>query len=661
MDSHAIINLALFSGIFLAITAGLHSLSKKYALPYTVILFLIGFAVSAFHLGGIIGLHGYLPTEFIFYFLLPLLLFESALHINFHQFKLQFKTITFISTFGLLVSIFVIGAGLPLLIGLPIEVALLFGAVISATDPVAVLALFKTLPVPHRLSLLVDGESMFNDGTGVIAFKLVSSLVIGGIAFNANNMFSSLAQFSYVFLGAILFGLGVGYGVTMVLAQARQDRIVATTLTVATALGTFILAEHYLHVSGVISTVMVGTVIGNLGMTKFSAEISDFIEDFWDYVAFVTNSIVFFFIGAIYNPYLLIAKPLTIIATIAMVLVARSLSVYITFAISNQLPLFKNEPNVPLRWQHLINWGGLRGTIPIVLVFTIPDSYQFKDLIVTLTLSSVMFTLVVNGATTAWLLKKLGLHLPKREEEIIANEKKIFSIHQALTALEELARTEVDPSILKQIAAELRQEEDKLRKHVLNRSNAPEFLRSLKIQGLEIERASLTQMLRQGLINEDSFYDFSSELDLQQDFVEYNTFTDDTGTYGFGQMNTKSSFRRRLTQLRRWRHHIPVLGKLFRSTEDSTILDRYILLKARIQSSREVLAYLDHIVKIIDKPELIAMTEKVRQEHQYFIQKNTAESEKIYRQHRKLLQYYQEEIARNYISRQSAGQLLSLT
>ena len=394
MDSHAIINLALFSGIFLAVTAGLHSLSRKYALPYTVILFLVGFAVSTFHLGELVGLHGSLPTDFIFFLLLPLLLFESALHINFHQFKLQFKTITFISTFGLLISIFVIGLCLPLLIGMPIEVALLFGAVISATDPVAVLALFKTLPVPHRLSLLVDGESMFNDGTGVIAFKLVSSLVIGSIAFNANNMFSSLAQFSYVFVGAIVLGLAVGYLATVVLAQARHDRVVVTTLTVATALGIFVVAEHYLHVSGVISTVMAGTVIGNLGMTKFSSQISHFIEEFWDYVAFVANSVVFFFIGLIYNPHLLIAEPLTIIATILVVLVARSISVYVSFALTNHLPLFKGEPNVPMRWQHLINWGGLRGTIPIVLVFTIPDSYIYKDEIVTLTLASSLLRLI---------------------------------------------------------------------------------------------------------------------------------------------------------------------------------------------------------------------------------------------------------------------------
>ncbi len=267
---------------------------------------------------------------------MPALLFEAAIHINLHQFRLQFKTISFLASFGLLISIFVIGIGVSVLVNIPLSVALLFGALISATDPIAVLSLFKTLGAPKRLALIADGESMFNDATGVIAFRVISIFVLTNIAFSTQQVLSGIFDFVYVFFGSLILGAILGYGVSQLLSYIRNERILVNTITIALAIGSFAIAEHYFHLSGVITTVIAGIIVGNLGRKKLPIQVLNFIEEFWEVVGFVAVSLVFFFASYNLDFKVFFGNLHNIGYVILVVLIGRSISVYLSSFITNK-------------------------------------------------------------------------------------------------------------------------------------------------------------------------------------------------------------------------------------------------------------------------------------------------------------------------------------
>ncbi|MBP9798258.1 cation:proton antiporter, partial [Candidatus Woesebacteria bacterium] len=299
MELHFLIELIIFSTLFLVGIAFLTPLTRKTSFPYTVSLLLVGFIAQFFTHGLALESHIVLSPDVIFFVLLPILLFEGAFHINFHQFRLQFKTITAFATLGLLISIFVVAFGLSYLFGLDFGAALLFGAIISSTDPIAVLALFKHLGGPKRLALLADGESMFNDATGVVAFRVISAFILANKAFTSGAIIDGIGTFIYIFIGSILMGLLLGYLTSIFIAKVENDPLVESTLTVALALGSFTFAEHYFHLSGVITTVMAGITLSHIGRTRISPNVMHFIKELWGFLGFISVSLVFFF--AAYN------------------------------------------------------------------------------------------------------------------------------------------------------------------------------------------------------------------------------------------------------------------------------------------------------------------------------------------------------------------------
>ncbi len=633
---HGIINLVVFVGCFLAGSVLVHRLTKKFSFPYTITVFVIGLVLQNLHSILPFPINFELETDVIFFILLPLLLFESALHIKFHQFRLQFKTISFIATFGLLLSVFAIGLLLPLTIGLPLPAAMLFGAVISATDPVAVLALFKTLKVPKRLALLVDGESMFNDGTGVIVFKLVSTFVLGGVAVSSGKILGSVGNFVYVFFGAIILGMILGYITAKLIGKISNDKIAETTLTIALALGSFVLAEHYFHVSGVITTVLAGITLGNLGIARFSYNIREFVEEIWDYIAFLSNTIVFFYIGFVFHVQPFIEKPLYFLAAVAVVLFGRALTTYVSLALTNVLPGFKDEPNVPLRWQHLVNWGGLRGTIPIILVFTIPESYEYREELVNLTLATVLFTLAINGTTASWFLKKLKLHLPTMDEEIIEHELAIFHGEKRRENLKKLEKMEFKKSLTTEIEKNLLKKEIEEKNVLLKISDPESFAKSLKRYSIAIERHRLEKLLEKNYINETAYFEFDTELDLQEDELDFEEKTNDT-------FSTQKSFRKRLLKAREMANNLPVLNTLFGLSPDEVILNRYQLLKARILVSEEVFKYFKKVKEIIGDKKLVGEINNIIEIHEGYVKSNRSQVIEIESKHKKAIENYQKE------------------
>lgn len=658
MEHNLILPVLLFSAFFLCLITFIQHLSERFTFPYTVALLLVGFLMQFLnHISGW-NTHISLSPDIIFFILLPVLLFEAAMHINLHQFRLQFKTISFFATFGLLVSMFVVAFIVSLFVGMPIGPSLLFGALISATDPIAVLSLFKSLGAPKRLALLADGESMFNDATGVIAFRLISAFVIGGTVFDAGRILDGVVDFSWVFFGSLIYGTLLGYITSKILPLVKNDRILVNTITAAVALGSFVTAEHYLHVSGVISTVMAGITIGNVGRNKLSIRTINFIEEFWAFWGFIAVSLVFFFASFTLNISIFFGNLGSVAIAIGAVLMGRAVSVYLSAFITNHTPFFHDEPNIPNSWQHILNWSGLRGVIPLVLVYALPDTFVYKQEILGFTLGTLLFTLLVNGLTIKWLLTKLKLHLPSFEEAIISDEMKLFEIQERKDRLQELPKREFAQRLVNETMRSLEEKETILKERLLQISSDDHFLHSLKVQSLEIERTTLDKLYREGRFVENVYYQFESELDMQLDALEYPQTSKVRAVDKKGLLHTRRSYRQQLMNLKRIMIRYPLLRKYFGWNEEELIEERYQLLRARILTSYAVKDYIDKVEKISTLPNYKTAILEVRSMQNRYIEQNTQEIATITSDYPSVIENYQKRLIRYII--QEGGKSIQL-
>lgn len=658
MEHNLLLPIILFSAFFFCLIAFVQRLTEKFSFPYTVALLLVGFIMQ--FLNHIFGweAHFSLSPDSIFFILLPILLFEAAMHINLHQFRLQFKTISFFATFGLLVSMFVVAFIVSFLIGIPLGPSLLFGALISATDPIAVLSLFKSLGAPKRLALLADGESMFNDATGVIAFRLISAFVIGGTVFEAGRLFDGIMDFSWVFFGSLLYGTFLGYVTSRILPLVKNDRILVNTITAALALGSFVTAEHYLHVSGVITTVMAGITIGNVGRNKLSIRTIHFIEEFWAFWGYIAVSLVFFFASYTLNLGIFFGNFGAVAIAVMAVLVGRAVSVYVSAFITNHTPFFHDEPNIPNSWQHILNWSGLRGVIPLVLVYSLPNTFSYKQEILGFTLGTLLFTLLVNGLTIKWLLIKLKLHLPSFEEAIISDEMKLFEIQERKDRLQELPKREFTEWLITDTMRSLEEKEKILKERLVLTSTDDHFLHSLKVQSLEIERTTLEKLYREGRLVENVYYLFESELDMQLDALEYPQTRKVRAVDKQGFINTRKSYRQQLIYMKRIIVRFPMLRNYLGMSEEDIIEERYQLLRARIFTSYAVKDYLYKVEKIFTHPHFKEAIKEVRSMQDSYIEKNTQEVASITNDYPEFTENYQKRMIRYII--QDGGESIQL-
>lgn len=649
-----ILSLLAFAPIFLIVISTIREIVKIIKFPYTVALLLAGFLtqfiVTIFHL----PLQFVLTPEVIYFILLPTLLFEATIHLNIHQFKLQFLTITFISTFGLLVSLFVVGGSLAYFLGMPLSVALLFGALISATDPIAVLALFKSLGAPKRLSLLADGESMFNDATAVIAFRIISAFaVVGSTDFGIQMVFSGMWEFLYIFIGSIVVGFVAGYLTSLAIAYIKEDKMTETALTMVLAYGSFYFSEHFFALSGVIVCVISGIALGNLGKTKISEGTMPFVEEIWEYLGFVALSIVFFF--AAYNlDFSIFEKDLTKLPVVILaVLIARAFSVYSSFYLSNRVMIFKNEPNVPMSWQHIINWGGLRGVIPLVLVLSLPDHFEYKADILTFTMATLLFTLFVNGLTIEKILTKLGLHIPKKEENLVREESSLYHLENVRRNLKNIkAEGDFDRKLVDVLNREILKDETKHKAILASLAKTADVESALKVECLHIEGHKLFELFNKGYISESVYFTFESQLDLQEDALEYPEVYKGRGFTGGGYLRTERSFRLRMAKFREIVKTLSILSRLFDVDEKAVVQNRYALLNARLITTYDVYHYLDRVEEMYPKNGINRSVKKVRKQYRNFEKSNNLEIGKLKTRYSREIDAYQNKVLHQIIERE---------
>jgi CPA1 family monovalent cation:H+ antiporter len=368
---------------------------KWVKVPYAVALVIVGL---------LIGVFNWLPAmrmtpDLILLVFLPALLFEASWNLDLSQLKQNWLVIVSLASIGVVVSMLIIGFILHLGAAVPWPVALLFGSMISATDPVSVMAILRQIGINKRLSAILEGESLFNDGTAVVLFQLMLSVAVSGAAFSLPTM---LTDFLVEVLGGGALGLAVGYVASKVISYF-DDYLLELMLTTVVAYGSFFLGIE-LHLSPVLAVVAAGIVAGNYARKSAMTESTRIaVDSFWAYAAFAVNSIVFLLIGMqVHLPTLMKYVP-EIVCAIVAVLVSRLIVVYCLCPLLSS----KNLP-IPFSWNHLLFWGALRGSLCMAMALSLPDEFALREHVTVVVFGVVLFTLIVQGLTIEPLIKLLS-------------------------------------------------------------------------------------------------------------------------------------------------------------------------------------------------------------------------------------------------------------
>jgi len=382
--------------------------ARRLRLPYTVGLVVIGIVLAATQS----ALHMTLTREFVFEFILPPLLFEAAINIHWHELQRDLAIVLSLAVFGTLIAAGLITAGL-VAIGWPLKSAVMFGILIAATDPVAVIAMFKDNQITGRLRLLTESEALFNDGVAAVLFILALDWAVGGtpsLSYDIETFLRTVG--GGIFLGAICAGAALA------VAGQTTDHLVESTITAVTAYGSFQLAQYF-DCSGVLAVITAGLLIGNFGVlaaeerSQLTAQGREFALSLWEFIAFIANSLVFLLIGVTVAkiPFSQLGLP-ALASIILLVLLARAAGVYpLCF-------LFKKSRfSVSSRAQHVLWWGGLKGALGLALALALPATLPMRNEILIATFGVVSFSILAQGLTMPLLLKRLGFIAAREEKQ----------------------------------------------------------------------------------------------------------------------------------------------------------------------------------------------------------------------------------------------------
>jgi monovalent cation:H+ antiporter, CPA1 family len=497
--------------VLLMVSAAVSLFVRWVKLPYSVGLVIVGLLIGLLNL-----LPGVKMTPgLILLVFLPALLFEASWNINVQELKQEKIALAVLSTAGVVISMFLVAGFLHFFLGLDANAALLFGSMISATDPISVIALFRKLNVDRRLILLLEGESLFNDGTAVVLFQLVMAFAVYGQTVSAP---SGILEFLVVCAGGLGLGALVGFTISYI-TRFFDDHLPEIMLTSIAAYGSFMLGDA-LHVSPVLAVVVAGIVIGNYGSrTSMSPSTRLAVNSFWEYAAFAGNSLVFLLIGIQISLAALEKYRLLILGGIAATLLARIVVVY------GLCPLLSSARNpISAGWMHLLFWGGLRGALCMSLALSLPLDYPLREPIIIMCFGVVLFTLLVPGLTMEPLVKlmKVGQFDPR-----LANYSKLHvKLIIETESLAELSQLRAEGKIAGESADELEAEirariaqiEAKISDLHLADASLKELQKcEIKLRLLEKRKDTLLRLSKQGFLDEESSESIRLDLDERID------------------------------------------------------------------------------------------------------------------------------------------------
>jgi len=381
-------------GFLLFVSALVAMLTRRLHLPYTVGLVLAGMALYFSH----VYIKWHLTKDLIFSVFLPPLVFEAALFIHWQNFKKELPVVTLLATAGVVLAAAVTAVGMHYALAWDWGSAIVFGVLIAATDPVSVIATFKEANVHGRLRMLIESESLLNDGTAAVAFVAVLGVLAGG----HESVLSISGALFVTIIGGVLIGGIIAY-LFMLLAGRTPDYLVEINFTTLVAYGSFFVAEHF-RCSGVLAALTAGLVVGNFRTSgSISAAGRHALGPFWEYVAFVANSLIFLLIGTQEAQQHFKGLWVPVLLAIALVTLGRAATIYPLCAL-----FARSRLNVNMRHQHVLFWGGLRGALALALSLSLPENLPRREVIVVITFAVVAFSVFAQGLTITPLLRRLG-------------------------------------------------------------------------------------------------------------------------------------------------------------------------------------------------------------------------------------------------------------
>ena len=511
--------------VLLSLAALAAIIVRRIPLPYTVTLVLIGLALSFVPSVGID-----LSSELILAILVPPLIFEATLSIKWRRLRENLAPILLLALAGTFIGTFIVAAIITLVgntfipeLDIILPAAIAFGALISATDPVAVIAFFRSLGVSKRLAVLVEGESLFNDGIAIVIFSI--ALTIGAsVAGGTGEVFSAgdaVIEFLRVALGGLAVGSVLGYLVSAVVLKNVDDHLIETATSVALAFGSFVIAEEF-HVSGVLAVVAAGLFVGNLGTQNTSPTTRITLENFWEFLAFVVNSLVFLLIGLEADlRQLQLNLPLLVVAIVA-VLLSRAIVVYLLTWLHG---VIDSKRRIPVAYRHIMYWGGLRGAISLALALSLSGEI-FGDVVAQefqlMTFGVVLFTLLVQGTTIGPLIRRLGLaERSEQQDQQQRNQALIYAMRAGKRELDRLNEDGMLSPEIWQAMSEVYESQIQLGNQTFRDllHDYPELEQTMVLQArrdaLRAERTAIGDAARRGLISDDVYHQLIRETDNQ--------------------------------------------------------------------------------------------------------------------------------------------------
>jgi len=591
--------------------------AKRVNLPHTVLLVIIGLVIKiiSYELPTLQFFHEFILTpELLFFLLLPTLIFESAYQINIRRMVEDIIPILALSVISLLISAAIIGYALYFLLPfvgfqIPLIVTLLFGALISIIDAVAVLALFKESGAPRRLSMIFEGESLFNDATGLALFLILLNVITFG--YNGfETIQEGLISFSSMMIGGIVFGLLVGGIFVKLVGMTKDNEIASITLTVVLAHITFILAEiisHHFHigslnlpVSPIIATTIAALVMGNYGRPKIPAKTQEFVHKLWEQLAFMANSMIFILVGILLTKIPLFEPGIitVIILTVLVVALARAFSVYSVIGVTN--PLTPKERRIPTNYQHLLSWASLRGALSVTLILMVPTdlslpgwnlNMSIEEFLLALTLGCIFATLFIKATTIRSLVKKLKLDTLTKIEKVEYQEARALIHHQVSEKISLYnERGYINDETTKELNTIYKEYFETARKNIHNLTDDTEQTahQVLRLFAIGIEKHYLKELYTHEEINEAVFRHIIGKLQLQYEAIEHGNLSPDLSLY----RDSKDVFE---SMVSAWRKFIA------KENKRDVIAEKYMYYRAQTILSRKVLVELTRIDNIYAK------------------------------------------------------------
>jgi len=497
------IETAIISALVVVVTVAVFV--RRINLPYTIALVVMGLVLSVVPAFPTFEL----TREVILLVFLPPLLFEASFNLEFESLTKNLTAILLLAVPGVVLGAFMIAGMLNLTLGRSFETMLVFGALIAATDPISVLAIFSRLGAPQRLATIVEGESLFNDGVAIVLYGVVLVGATGG----STSISGGLIEFVKVSAGGGLVGLLIAMLATALLHRI-DDHLIEITITTVVAFGSYLVSEQF-HVSGVIGVVVAGLVMGRARDAAMSPTTRVTLGSFWEYVGFLGNSMIFLLVGMrIAVPQLLHNLP-----AIALVMLAVLLSRTVIVSLVN-LVLRPFRQHMPWTWLPVVAWGGLRGAVALALALSLPDNLPGRDWIQLMTFGVVLISLLVQGITMQPLLNLLKLGQPK-QAEYERHQARLYALNRALHMLQrEEGRGSLLPGVISDVRddyeAAIRAEQEDLEAIEMQPGLfRQQQIRQTRRRGLLIQRSALLDLRRQGQLSADALRELLEDVDAE--------------------------------------------------------------------------------------------------------------------------------------------------